>query len=516
MNATHTASPSRGLTVGLTIAIAALAAILLATFWVGFIASDDIFYIQGARGWIDGFPFVGKSHWELRHTITLPLAALIKTFGLHEWVLGIPTVVAFFSFLAVNAYFITRVFGGAVAAIATVLMLMAPGITVVATYLIPDVPELLLVSTAFWLLMLAREEDSGLPVWVAIGVLCGLGFLNRQTAAVLPIFASLLFLFKPGVPRSRYLVGGLAFLVVVGGEWLYLTAMTGDPIYRMRIDFSAEPIKRSMELAHAKGGFFDGDGNIAINVYIDPVVNLIFSQKYPLLFWLAVPASFAAWCQRRTPQGRLMLMLLGFWLVAFLFVGANPKLLLIKRYFMLVAWAMAVLGAWGLVYAWDRGRRKLAVAGFALAGLAGATALSVERTDPRMAERALVSWVQQHPGATIYTSPEVRIRADYYFRMQQVSTTSVIAEAPPAGSLYFYCAECVQRCINSNRTGNRCGPRPDDYLPKPEWLVQEKIDGSRRPVAGLVTLLRLDRLLPRELVQKLLNTASGAVVYRLP
>jgi uridine phosphorylase len=77
MNATHTASPSRGLTVGLTIAIAALAAILLATFWVGFIASDDIFYIQGARGWIDGFPFVGKSHWELRHTITLPLAPWI-------------------------------------------------------------------------------------------------------------------------------------------------------------------------------------------------------------------------------------------------------------------------------------------------------------------------------------------------------------------------------------------------------------------------------------------------------
>jgi len=294
MNVPYTASPSRGLTVGLTIAIAALAAILLATFWVGFIASDDLFYIKGAYGWLEQFPFVGKSHWELRHTMTLPLAALIKTFGLHEWVLGVPTVLAFFSFLAINAYFTTRFLNGAVATVATVLMLMAPGITVVATYLIPDVPEMLIVTTAFWLLVAAREEDRGNWAWVAIGALCGLGYLNRQTAAVLPVFAALLFLFKPGVPRSRYLVGGLAFVLVAGGEWLYLTLMTGDPLYRTRIDFTHDPITRTMELAHAKGGLFDGDGNIAVNVFIDPVLNLVISQKYPLLFWLAVPSAIAA------------------------------------------------------------------------------------------------------------------------------------------------------------------------------------------------------------------------------
>jgi 4-amino-4-deoxy-L-arabinose transferase-like glycosyltransferase len=516
MNVPYTASPSRGLTVGLTIAIAALAAILLATFWVGFIASDDIFYIKGAYGWLEQFPFVGKSHWELRHTMTLPLAALIKTFGLHEWVLGVPTVLAFFSFLAINAYFTTRFLNGAVATVATVLMLMAPGITVVATYLIPDVPEMLIVTTAFWLLVAAREEDRGNWAWVAIGALCGLGYLNRQTAAVLPVFAALLFLFKPGVPRSRYLVGGLAFVLVAGGEWLYLTLMTGDPLYRTRIDFTHDPITRTMELAHAKGGLFDGDGNIAVNVFIDPVLNLVISQKYPLLFWLAVPSAIAAWGQRRTPQGRVMMMVLGFGLAAFFFVGANPKLLLVKRYFMLVAWAMALTGAWGLVYAWNQGRRKLATAGLALAVLAGAAALSVERTDPRGAERALVSWVQQHPGEIIYTSPEVRIRADYYFRFADLSPGSVIAQVPPPGSLYFYCAECVQRCISSNRTGNRCGPTPDDYRPKPQWLVQQKIEGQRKPIARLIAAVHLDQLLPPELAQKLMNPSGGVAVYRLP
>ena len=54
---------------------------LLAAFHVGFQASDDINYLVGALGWLNSFPYVGNSHWTLRHTITLPTAAFIQILG---------------------------------------------------------------------------------------------------------------------------------------------------------------------------------------------------------------------------------------------------------------------------------------------------------------------------------------------------------------------------------------------------------------------------------------------------
>jgi 4-amino-4-deoxy-L-arabinose transferase-like glycosyltransferase len=516
MTANPARTPSTGIVVASCLLLAAATAALLSSFWIGFIASDDIFYIRGAQGWLENFPYVGTSHWTLRHTITVPLAVLIGWFGLQEWVLGVPTVLAFTAFLATNAYFATRLLDFRVAVVATALMLVAPGITVVATYLIPDVPELFFVSTAFWLLVAARQNDDSSLRWVLIGLLAGLGFVNRETSAAFPLFAGLAFLFAPGARRVRYFIALAAFVAVVGTEWAYITSMTGEPLYRARIATSAEPITRAMEMAHAKGGLFDGDGNISVNVWLDPVLNLVISQKYPLLFWLAAPAAVIAWRQRRTQQGQVMLMVLGLGLVSFVFIGYNPKLLLVKRYFMLVAWTMAMLGAWGVVYCWDSGRRKWAVVGLSAALLAGVTAMSVERTNPRMAERELVNWVRANPGTTIHTAPEVYIRADYYFQFAGVSRATVIPAAPPSGSLYYYCAECVVRCATSNRTGNRCGPRPEDYVPKPDWLVQQKIEGQRRPVARLVAALGLQQALPPAIAKKLMAQAEGAVIYRLP
>ena len=55
----------------------------------------------------------------------------------------------FLAFLGVNAWFIREQLGGTAAAIATALLVVLPGFTVVATYLNPDIPELFFVSTAY-------------------------------------------------------------------------------------------------------------------------------------------------------------------------------------------------------------------------------------------------------------------------------------------------------------------------------------------------------------------------------
>ena len=92
-------------------------------------------------------------------------------------------------------------------------------------------------STAFWLLVTARKNPEGHAIWVVIGALLGAAFVTRQTALAAVLFVAALCVFRPAVPRSRYFLSGVAFLIVVAADWTYLTAITGDPLYRLNVIF---------------------------------------------------------------------------------------------------------------------------------------------------------------------------------------------------------------------------------------------------------------------------------------
>ena len=107
---------------------------MLVLFHVGFQASDDAVYLTGALGWIEHFPYVGESHWTLRHTITIPTAVLVLLLGLNETAVSLTNIVYFLAFLGVNAWFMREQLGATAAAFATALLVVLPGFTVVATY----------------------------------------------------------------------------------------------------------------------------------------------------------------------------------------------------------------------------------------------------------------------------------------------------------------------------------------------------------------------------------------------
>ena len=50
---------------------------LVALFWVGFIASDDVTFAEGAYGWIEQFPFVG-GHGTIRYPLTIADGGVIR------------------------------------------------------------------------------------------------------------------------------------------------------------------------------------------------------------------------------------------------------------------------------------------------------------------------------------------------------------------------------------------------------------------------------------------------------
>lgn len=508
-------SPPRWPVTGATLALIALTAWLLYYFHVGFQGSDDINYVTGALGWLNSFPYVGNSHWTLRHTVTLPTAALVKVFGLREWAVSLTGITYFVAFLAVNAYFVRRFFGTVCALMATALVLMAPGFTVVATYLNPDIPELFFFSASFWALLLALEKPAARRRWLLLGLLAGLGFINRQTAAAFVLFAGLLFLFAPRAPRKAYLLAGLCFFVTVALDWLYLTASTGDPAYRMQVDFNHDPVDRFAEAARlaASGGWIDKEGNISVNVFVDPLLNVFLTQKYALLFWLAVPAGWVAWRERwHNPAAAKAGLAIALGLVSFCFIAMNPKLYLVPRYFVPAAWVASVAGAWWLARLWTGGRRRTSVALLAASALVGALSYSIENVDPRATERLLVRWVQTHKGATIHTDIETAKRSVYYFRFAQADESAVSTDAPTAGSHFFYSEVRQRQCASMPR----CRERVDEFRPRPDWQIEERLAGPRRPIATLTHTLGLDRWLPADVARRLLSPTAEVTIYRIP
>jgi hypothetical protein len=478
---------------------------------VGFQASDDASYLTGALGWLAKFPYVGESHWTLRHTITIPTALAIGLLGLNEFAVSLSNVLYFFGFLAINAWYVSRYLGAPTAAVSTGLVIALPGFVVVATYLNSDIPELFFLSLSFWLFVNARNDPDRGILWVASGLSLGLAYVTRQTAAAMLVFVALAFLMRPAAPRVRYLLLGAGFLVVVAADWIYLTLMTGDVMYRFSVDFNHDRVDRLAEAARVAttGSLLDKEGNLSVNVFVDPLLSLFVSQKYTLLFWMLVPALFHAWRQRFKEGSDVRSLICGLGVVSFLFISLNPKLYLVPRYFIVCAWCASVIVAWWMNSLWMASRRALVVMLAAIYAVATTLALSVENTNPRFIERQLVAWVKQHPMEVIHTDPETALRSRYFFQFAGLSMRSVIAEPPPSGAMAFFSADRVAQCA----ARPRCKDRAADFMPGQGWKELDSFEAAPRPVGQIVRAMGVDGYLPRDISRRILLPGGRVVIY---
>jgi 4-amino-4-deoxy-L-arabinose transferase-like glycosyltransferase len=488
-------------------------------FFVGYQASDDANYLQGAMGWLEHSPYVGNSHWTLRHTLTLPSALAISTLGLSLFSVALPTLVYFIGFVAVQVGALHRHFGFAVAAWFALFAMTTSGMVVNSTYLAPDVSELFFVGATFWVLMAALEPAAdgrrgSARVWLFAGLLAGLAWSNRQTAAG-ALLACAITAWLAGRPaRARMPWAVLGFVLVVGAEWGYLTFMTGDPMYRLGLDLHHDPVDRLAEVRRvaASGAWIDKEGNLSVNVVLDPILALFVSQKYGLLFWTGVLAAWRAW---RLPQGKerqLLVRLMGLGVVAFVFVAANPKLYLVPRYLLVPAWVAAVLTAWWIARLWSGERRRL-LAGVIAAAVVGVNllCLAVENTQPRAIEQALVSWVKDHPQQPVHTDIETFERAKEFFRIAGVSSQTVSSEPAAAGDLVFYSAVRVEQCAGQKR----CRDAVAAFRPQPNWVKAETLAGPEKPVGQLLKALHIAQRLPPDIGRRILAPSYEVTLYQV-
>jgi 4-amino-4-deoxy-L-arabinose transferase-like glycosyltransferase len=490
-----------------------LAIALIALNWVGYDGSDDHSYAVAAENWVNHFPYVGHDHWELRHTIVIPVALSLKLLGPSEFALAFPNVLYFLGFIAVNFCFLRRFINPAFAACVALLLAATPEFVVQATYINIDIAEMFFVSLSFWLFVYSRETPQQPSLFVWAGVAAGFAFLTRETSVALILFYGLCFLFFPAAPRSRYVLMAAGFLAVIGLEIVYLGAMTGDIFYRYRIDVTHDVVDRAREVARvaSAGAALDKEGNLSVSVWLDPILMLFVSQKYGLLFYFAIPT--AAWaCLRGTiPQEHSAIKLLAILALSWiLFISLSfPILYLVPRYFIVSAWAGVIVMAYACwrAYLAKAYLRSLVIIAALL--VVNGLSLYLENTDPRFAEHALVRYLAAHPG-TIHTDPDTANRADLLLQFAGMSGR-VSSEPPQAGDIVAYSPLNLDHCWIAS-----CKFDMTLYGNKSGWIELEKIAPKPRRLGAMLRAVKADKVVPPQIIQKIEAPVPGIVIYRVP
>lgn len=464
---------------GLPFDLAALLAIQLAVFvvgWVGYIGSDDWIYIQNARArMVDPF-LVGYDHWDVRVSLTWPMAAAFALFGESEYTAALPTLTyAFLTSATVFVWLHRSVSRLAALGIAT-LIATSPLLVIAATSLRIDTVETFYVVLSLVLFQWAVHEHS--DRWlVAAGIAAALAFCTRPTSIALVVFYGVLFIGRYGIARPRYFLVAAGFVAVWLTESVYYLVTTGHFFHRLSVDFHHDQVVRSSSLV--------------TSVLVEPLRMVFGSHGFGLAFWLL---PFAAWYWIRdraiaSERRRIALYMALFSLVwIIVFAGFATKLVLDPRYLApATVAALVVVGLW-VVSLVGEGRRRTAVSIAVVLLGSHAVGLYVENKQFLYSARWLTHLAAAY-GTPIYTDPQTYERALFLLELDGVKA-NVVPAPPPPGALFLSVPENAARGAFNGRRWNS-----DDYHAD-GWPVVERFDPARRMLGVLLAAVHADAWLP--------------------
>ena len=413
-----------------------LFAVLLPLTWVGFIESDDLEYAKGGIGWLESFPFVGDSHWTLRHMITLPVAASFALFGRGEVPLAIPTVLYAFAIVAMTGLCVRRVAGDLAGALAALLVVGLPVLMTGAAVVYSDIPEAFFILGSLWAYHFATRAGCG-RLFVLSGVLAGCGFVTRETTAALLVLYLILFLMAPRriMDFVRMAAG---FLIVVGIDTAWLWAGSGDPFWRFTVS-GRGVAGDNPALAHFQmnNAGLDRHGVIVAPRPIQALLAVFTNQTTGLLAWAAVPAAVALWRRRAGVEGAgtgllfagLAAVWFGLTSYVFLFMWIVP------RYQTVTMVALCVPLAIWLAGRIAQGARLLpAAVVLVLVGSGAGLALVADR-ELMFGERGLVAFARIAPGP-VRTDPATLRGADWLLTVEGLRDKVSAGPCEPGGLCY--------------------------------------------------------------------------------
>lgn len=466
--------------------------------WVGYVGSDDWVYIQNARQRITDPFLVGRNHWEVRLTLTLPMAATFALFGESEIAAALPTLAYLLGTVAAVFVFFARRHGAGVGLLIATLVATHPLLLVNATALRVDAAETFFVVMSLLALYSAFDEGRrARSLFAVAGVFAGLAFVTRPTSVSLLVFFGGLFLVGYRAPRARYLWIGGGFALIWLSESLYFLAATGKFLYRLTIDYSHDQVLRSGSLLQA--------------VLVEPAKMLLSSHSLGLTFLLLPIASLSLGRAKSVPRNvRTSTVFFAVFAVTWVtvFSGFARKLVLDPRYLAPAATgALIVIGFW-VVWIAKRGRKLAAAAIAAIVFATHGLAIYLENKDFLYSPRWLTGLAVRY-GERIYTDPQTYERALFLLELAGVKG-KVVPEPAPAGALFLAVPENAAR-----GTYNAFRWNPSDYAPG-DWPIVERLEPGRKKIGELIESFGLSSRFPPSLWQKLNNPNPPVVLYRRP
>lgn len=495
--------------------------------WVGFYGSDDLSYAEGGLGWLQHFPYVGDSHWTLRHTLVVPMAALFGLFGISELTLVLPAGVYYLALLVLVFVMLQRHFDTATGCVAVLILGTLPLTAVAASTVVPDFAEVFFCLLSLALFFEATRRERRTTLLLLAGVAAGCSWLTRETVVFFLLTYGLLFLAGYGMPRRQYFLMAAGFLAVVGAEFAYFAVMTGNPLYRIHTDLTthlggdvlgsaktASGLEKALTKVEGElYGPLSRTGSFSVSRFLDPILVILANQEFMLLYYLAVPA--AAWVALKRPfagsGGRLLGLFGTAGLVWFTCLYLQIGMTLLPRYYLLPTVALVmVFAAWlrlVLWRAWPRLAPLLLAAMFA-SHLVG---IYVDNRNPIFGERALVEYLRQ-TGETVRTDPETARRGGFLYDVAGVRDR-IVAGPPEPGQLYFYNPTYVSfgaMAFDRQKQLDRLAP----YRPREDWPVAWHKEPERRLIGDVIDGLGLKTRVPGEIYRRLVQPNFPVTVYR--
>ncbi len=497
--------------------------------WVGYYGSDDMTYIGSAVGWIEDFPFVGRNHWELRHTIVAPVGLSIAILGFNEFAFIAPMMAYGLGILAVTYVGVLHAFGRAVAALTVAVLATTPLFAIDSTRIVADVTELFYLVSSLWLFYFATRSESALPWLFAAGLAAGFAWLTRETSGLIVLFYCVLFVLGYRIPRASYFVVAAGFFVITGAEMVYFWALTGDPLYRLVTDFATHlniDVYANPEFVAQISGKIMGDqertvhgvltetGNFSFGGFFHPALVVLVNEEFGLTYYLALP--LLAWLlltRHITEPARRWLRLLtlfaGLWFVFLWFrigMPPTPRHFLVPTYLATLAIAAGIVH---LVYPWQKWIAVVLLGGLFATNL---LAISIDNRDPDYGERRLRDYLMR-TDTVVHTDPETAWRGGILYRIAGVGDR--VSDVPPAsGDVFFANQKYLKWWANAKGTQFRRSLAA--FMPQPGWQVIERIEPEQRVLGRIIETTGLHDFIPGEIWRRLSYPDPVVTIYRVP
>jgi len=479
-------------------------------FFVGFIASDDGNYFAAAHGWLDHFPYVGVWWWDLRHTLTLPMALSMRLFGESEVTLALPDLAYFIGIVLTAFYLVRREAGTLAAAIATSILLTIAVLALAASTANVDLPEAFFVLLSVALFLAARHRDAhATPLLLGAGAAAGLALLSRETTIALLIFYFIAYVAGFGIARRRYWIMAIGFLAIAALDPLYFAIVAHDPLHRLHVALAGIGVN---DRDHSVRFGIDNAGALRIHPLIDPILYLFTRPDFGIVFYLFVPAALWAALRRRGAAPAVvtarMLALLAIVSVIFNAIVLRHNQIL-ARYDTVAVTAAAITVAIWLVHRCLPRQPRLTAALLVAAIAINLVGIGTINRDPRWSERALVTYLASDRAAAVVTDPETVYRARLFLAWAG-DTERVTARVPQPGDLYFYAQH-----NSAKATAQLPAADLPLYRPRADWTIAWQEQAGRSAIGALLERLRLPSLLPAPLAAVLDRPPLSVTVYQV-